>query len=1045
MNARLAALLAPLALVATVDAARASCPTEGPVSCSRFQDRLVINSDAGRLTLRGQWSPRDASNRFTTTEGFAIALPGGIDLPVPGVESVTVTCGPYLSITGELDALPGFAAYWPSIDPELVAGGEQMAPSPLTGLPELVSTPKVSFGLALGEQINATLGAITMPVDACSPYFFFAFENHAAVQVGDVWAGKMATDVRFLLNPWDPALLVQVGGELLDEATAGFVNKVGFGFSKKGLIHWESVLPLPNGVGAAATLEDMAIDAHLWASGKYGLIPVPKSPVQLYIDGDLAIDLGPWPGVAETLLNRLTAGEAVDVASVVAAEVPNVTVASALRRISIGGNLMDLALTAGPNVSLSLGQGSFLVEDGKLHFAADVWTPGTKLAQATTGNPLIDVAMKAIMVRARGGARGYVDDKGYRFELEGSFTFGPWNLPSATLIIDSREGVTVENEGIDFDPNALVAQLREIFNCDFSDGLAACRVAGFKVLDVEARIVNGNPRVKVAVDLLGLAGGYFEMHRMQDGELKFVLQAHGPGPVGGFSLLSAKLTITRQGVELEAGFQQAMQGVKLKGSLSRVNGALRYNLEGRGKVPLAGFDLDARARFTNHGGPSRFTIDAEFTPSRFNVAFSGTTFAMRGDVDTNGQFELSANGNLQVANYPLGNLTVSLSNRSGQLGFSMLGRFDAQVVHVGLYGRYQAGDNEVVLTGTSDLTVEGHTLSAAAFTLSSLNGFSVVGYVNLGAITLQMTGSVATNGGVTVTGRVDVAIPVTAGFEVIRKALECGTTTIDRAGQCGFDYVSQGLQWVQDYAQCGSDLVTTVFGCVDVVVPWAFEWVNDAARCAQQGLECGARIVTDGAQCGWQMAQEKLPLMGQCVSDWWTCALGNIVGISCDPVNNPPASCLAFAEPKTCVVNTECPTSCLVVAEYRAIPTGCQERIDEVIRTCPVETFLPVPKPCLEVVPNICQPEVIYDPNHDLGMFRGSLSVSFGQNTGISMTGSYCDLTGLCTSWGVGGSIDWSNPSSPQACVSIPQDVLPLGAVFGAMSVNGQPLFCAPL
>jgi hypothetical protein len=163
-------------------------------------------------------------------------------------------------------------------------------------------------------------------------------------------------------------------------------------------------------------------------------------------------------------------------------------------------------------------------------------------------------------------------------------------------------------------------------------------------------------------------------------------------------------------------------------------------------------------------------------------------------------------------------------------------------------------------------------------------------------------------------------------------------------------------------------------------------------------------------------------------------------------VNQPPASCLAFAEPKTCVVDVACPTSCLVVNEYRTIPTGCQERIDEVVKTCPVETFVPVPRSCEDiVVPNICNDEVIYDPNHDLGMFHGTLSVSFGQNTGIGMTGSYCDLTGQCTSWGVGGSIDWSTLSSPKACVSIPQAVLPLGAVFGAFAVNGQPMFCTPL
>lgn len=1044
MNLARLSLLAPLVLLATIDTARASCPLEGPVQCSRFSDRLVIQSDAGRLILRGQWSPRDALGRFTTTGPFSIDLPGPIDIPVPGVGAVTVTCQPYLAISGELDALPDFGAYWPSIDPELVPT-ISAEPSPLNGLPGLVSTPRASFGLALGEQINASLGAITMPLDACSPYFFFAYEDHAAVMVGDVWAGKMKTDARFLLNPWDPALLVQVGGEILDDATGGLVNKVGFGLSKQGLIHWESILPLPDGIGDEATLDHMALDAHVWASGKYGLIPVPGSPVQLYIDGDMAIDLGPWPRVAETLLGKITAGETVDVASVVAAEIPDITLQRALNSISVGGNLIDLALTAGPFVSLSLGQGSFVVEDGKLHFAADVWTPGTKLAEATTGNPLFDTAMKAIVIKSRGAARGFVDKRGYRFELEGSFTIGPWSLPNATLVIDSKDGVKMTQDGIRFEPEALLAQLREMFNCDFSAGLATCRAAGFKVLDVEGRIVNGNPRIRVTLDLMGLAGGHFEMYRTSSGDLKFVLQVQGPGIIGGFAMSGAKLTFTRQGMELEAGFQVGQEGMNLRGSLARVNGAMRFDLQGRAKVSLVGFDLDVKGRITNIGGPARFTLSTDFTPSKYNTAFSGTTFAMSGEVDTDGRFELSANGNLQVANYPLGQLTVKLSNKTGQVGFSLQGRFNAQVVNVHLYGRYQAGDTEVVLAGTSDLTVDSYTLAAAAFTLSSSAGLRVVGRVQLGTTTLQVTGSVTPSGAVTVTGQIDIQIPIVSGFEVIHTALECGTTVIENAGQCGIEYVSQGIQWLQDRAQCGFDTVKTVFGCVDVVVPWAFEWVDDAARCVAEGAQCGARIVTDGAQCGFEMLGEKLPLMGQCVNDWWVCALNNIIGIPCDPVNNPPASCLAFATPKTCVVDTACPTSCLVVSEYRTVPTECQERIDEVVRTCPVETFLPVPKPCTTIVPNICQPEVIYNPNHHFGTFYGSFSVSLGQTTGIQASGTFCDQRGSCQGWGFGGSIDWSSPSAPRACVSIPQDIMPLGAIFSAFAVDGQPMFCQQL
>lgn len=1014
--------------------ASASCPTaETVVTCARYADRLVIQSAAGKIVLRGSWSARLPQDRFTTSEPITIDLPGPFDLPLPGVGTVTVTCSPYLAIEGELDALPALAGFWPELDLDLGELG--------VGTTYL---PKVAFGMALGEQLDdvdedGEKSWARVPVDACSPYLYFMFEDHVAGQVGDVWAGKMNDEVKILVNPFDPSFIVQVAGAVLDEPSMGLINKIGLGVSRQGIHHWESVVDLPAGVGADAGRDKVMIDGHVWSSGKYGLLPIPGSPVQLYVDGDAIVDLGPWPQIAEEVLTKLGSGEAGSLHELVADYV-DAPAWKVLKELAIGGNLIDLAVTAGPYVSITVGGGSFAVKDGALRFAAEVWTPGEKFWTGETGDSAIDALMGGILITSRGAASGYVDADGYRFELEGDYRVGPLDIVGAKLVIDSQEGITVTRPDLDFDPVAFLNRLHDLFGCDFRDGVFGCKAAGFDVLSVSARIVDGEVVFKAKVDILGVAGSEFRLVTGANGVSRMVLQVSNL-PWGGFSLLSAKLTINPQGVKVEAGIG-GLQGIKVMGEVDKVagpsGGLVRYTFSGQGTVPLAGFDVDAAVTFSNASGVDRVDLTTDFLPSKYNPAFSGSSLKLAGRFQANGKYELTGKGSLKVADYPLAQGHFALSNKAGKVGFSLDARFDAEVVHVRLLGLYNAGTNEVLLTGTSDLTVEGYTLTATAFTLSSTSGLTAAGTLKLGGMSVGLMGRVTPAGAVSLTGSLQISIPVLADLQFVTRALECGTVTIERAGQCGTKLVELGQQYVA-YA---TETVHHAWECGTKMVEKSFGWLTGAAQCLGQTVECGWQMVADGAQCGFQVLAEKIPLASQCAGEMIKCSFEAIVGL-CDPTSYVPDSCREVATPKTCPVYVCQEPTCWGVTEWESVPEICESF--ETVTLYRWETITQeVPEPCYDIVPKICDPEVIWQQDQAMGTYQGGIEITLGSTLAGSVYGSYCPTGGACQGWSMGGSLDFST-GQPRACVGIPREAFPDNAFFDLFTWSGAPIFCQAL
>lgn len=134
-------------------------------------------------------------------------------------------------------------------------------------------------------------------------------------------------------------------------------------------------------------------------------------------------------------------------------------------------------------------------------------------------------------------------------ELTGNFQVGPLAFNNAKLIIDSKDGVTMNRGNMSFDPVAIANDLQASFGCDFKGGVAGCRIAGFQVLSASASVVGGQPKMNVTLDLLGLGSVAFEM--TSGSPLQFSAQVSVGQALGGFNAGNGKLTIQGDSVTIE--------------------------------------------------------------------------------------------------------------------------------------------------------------------------------------------------------------------------------------------------------------------------------------------------------------------------------------------------------------------------------------------------------------------------------------------------------------------------------------------------------------
>ena len=605
--------LCVLALGLATPRTQAATANSGPVTCQLTDGDLVVSTGAGDLTLQGDWHINNAG-KYATAEAIQIVTPAGV-IPVPSAGNIRVTCDPYFAVYGSTPGLPDLAGVWP--DMGLEADG-----------------PAVEFGMALGAQITH-LGA---PVAPDRPYIYFVVDTQASLSAGAASLSLNDSDrAVVLVDPFDPTVYFEVGGDLLSSATFGFVSSVGVGVSRGGLMRWDSQVDLPTGAGADAGSAPASLNGHAYLSGSVGLIPIPNSPVQLYVDGEILIDAGSYPEAGEAMAAGLLSGSRKRAKDILRAR-HDLGYDQVMKQAAVGANLRALSLSLGP-VSLDLGEGSFLIEDGVFRAAASTWSP-TQAPGGDADSGLMAVAksLGVLSIGTTHDVRAYIDGDDHRFELGADLTVGPVSLDGATLILDSIDGPSVVRPDVEVDVTGFVAGLRDTFDCDFSD-IAQCSVGGYPVTAMDASIVDGKLEMTTSLDLFGLAAGNFELKQGNDGS--FHLVAWSQMNLGGFATQNTRLELTPSGIEVSTKLATMVTSFKFHGTLTWDGAAPRFAFAGQGGLGFGGVELaTVSAEISNLDGPVTLTLAGVLELGLLGIDVAGS-FASTGEFDVSGSAEVS--------------------------------------------------------------------------------------------------------------------------------------------------------------------------------------------------------------------------------------------------------------------------------------------------------------------------------------------------------------------------------------------------------------------
>lgn len=156
----------------------------------------------------------------------------------------------------------------------------------------------LSAGFSWGhELIDARIPG---PINPWVKYFYFYFaQRDVAVTVGSFSAQGPVGDqhVVVLVDPSDPAFYVGFRSDAVAEATNAFAGG-GVGVSAHGQLRWSSALPLWDGDDARTR----HAYGHAYMDAKIGLIPIPKFPINVWLDGDFLMGFGDLVNAERTAL-----------------------------------------------------------------------------------------------------------------------------------------------------------------------------------------------------------------------------------------------------------------------------------------------------------------------------------------------------------------------------------------------------------------------------------------------------------------------------------------------------------------------------------------------------------------------------------------------------------------------------------------------------------------------------------------------------------------------------------------------------------------------
>jgi len=689
-----------------------SCGVTGPVQCTLKGDTLsVVIAGGHTLQLVSNWTANAAKSSFTTKSTIDIVTPAG-NIALPNVNSITVDCAPGFHVTGTLTGLPSFAD---------VAG---MANTFGT----TVGTPSIALGFAYGNELE-DMGA---PLADCSPYFFLTVNDDVTLDIGgaaNLYA-VAGNSVIIAFNPFDPAFYAQFAGASLGKASANLVNKVGLGLSREGLMTWTSALPLWDGQNSLYDIwnnptaaKKTQIQGHVYRNGKFSLIPVPKMPAQIKLDGDVIVDMGAYADASEAVLAGLLNGDLESVAAVIEQTTVSASAADVMSSVRIASNTKKLTVAI-DILEFAIGKSSMVIADGAFTFAGTGFSPTAPLANADSKTLK---ALAAITFQAENQVHGYVDTDGWGIAIHGDFQAGPFALTDASVIIDSEDGLRIEGGDFEFDFASFIEQLSNLMDCTFDNGID-CDLMGVDVV-LQGEVTDTAATMTAKVDAYGLAGVGFGATVGNDGTFTFT--ANAKVPVSPMQTVSGNLTLTQSSLLISGTMTQLGAGITLTGALNWDTG--NFSLSGTGTMGLAGFNaMTMTATVTN----TTITLTGSM-----NYGVGTTT--MTGWLNYDGTYELTGTGEVAFLGYTFGSASLKLSDTTGLTLKADIGQ-DIPGLTGTLTGSIDTNGN-VTASGNGKLVVDEYVLAFASLNLDS-NGLAIEGTINVPGNVAQLKGKVHGNG-----------------------------------------------------------------------------------------------------------------------------------------------------------------------------------------------------------------------------------------------------------------------------------------------------------
>lgn len=320
-----------------------TCTLEGDTLYVDYED--MFGDQTVALNSR-QWRREGDTYYAAGLRALASATGAPIPMPIPDGE-IVVTCG------------AGF-----SIQISGAVGGniiQDAADTYLNGQNLDIQTAGLALeaGFAWGRDLidNDVPG----PINPSVKYFYFYFaQKDVAVTMGSVSVQGPVGDqhVVVLVDPSDPAFYVGFRSDALADATNAFGGG-GVGVSAHGKLSWSSALPLWDDRGNARIRHAFG---HAYMDAKIGLIPIPRFPINIWLDGDFLLGFGDLldsqrRSVTAQMVAARTSGDALlDMVGNIATEM---TLAANLRSVSISIDQFEI----------EVGRASVLLEDGLLMFA----------------------------------------------------------------------------------------------------------------------------------------------------------------------------------------------------------------------------------------------------------------------------------------------------------------------------------------------------------------------------------------------------------------------------------------------------------------------------------------------------------------------------------------------------------------------------------------------------------------------------------------------------------------------------------------------------